>query len=197
MLLIVVLMVTGCTQKEPLESQLIKGKLTEDESTLLTGVGIDHYFVFDYQLVEQDYTGVRVWVEYYKDGQYQGQRFATQTPLKGKKDRAGRLVFSLYKFAAEDLRIVTSLIRDGETSSASATLPTLGTDFGRSWEDITEQAQIQPNQPIPVVGIAESKEFVTGLDFKRLREFTGQPEEFQPENQHLLVFKVMFITDDL
>lgn len=191
-ILSLVLISTGCTEKN--QGKIFKTGLTKIETNLLNAVGIQSYFVFDYYLPDQNYRAIRIWMEFYQNGEYQGQRFATQTPIDGEKDQQGRLIFSLYQYSDEEFRLISSFIKDGGVISASNTLPSLEADSARGWSGI-EEKKILSDQPILLFTIVENKDTILGTEFHELQDYTGDPEDFIPENDHLLVFKCMFIKE--
>ncbi|TCT15583.1 hypothetical protein EDC18_103291 [Natranaerovirga pectinivora] len=82
-LLLVIVLLTGCNRIEGTSSYIRGANLTEDQKEIVKLIG-EQIYIFEYQLKEE-YARLDTWWELYKKGEYIGKQLDMSSIINGKK----------------------------------------------------------------------------------------------------------------
>ncbi len=198
--------VTSCTNdeeniiKENSEKKVI-GEIRDvdlfaSEEKLLNMVGASRYFLFnyfvDYEANTEEKMKFDVWVDYYKDGEFQKKLFAGSTFINGKDE--GKLLFSLHHTINSDEKWVLSVSDSkGSTSTVSQIISQPKEGYVVTWGNLTN-SPIHLEEPIILAVITGAK---GGISSVRDTVFEKDQEAIEEllENDYVYFLKFQFISE--
>ncbi len=135
-------------------------KLDEDINNLLGSVGVEKYFVFDFELTDTEERKADLWVDYYEYGEYinkiagGGFSFGDQ-----ENDKSGRLIMAINDMPndVDQREFVVSMMDNNGFSSGSIAVPKRERDIFSTWKTI-DKANLSLNRTINLAVIVEDRD---------------------------------------
>lgn len=168
-------------------------ELGETEKTLLKGVGVSRYFVFDYKIENEKKVKVDFWVEFYANGKHKGNSLEMGTVLD--ENDAGQLMIANTNIERnEELWRLSVISESGSASSLSNDITFPKDLSGTTWDKGLKGQEIYLEKPITLAVIIGDNGDSNSLMGVPLGIYENDLEAMKElmKNDYVYIYKIKF-----